>query len=137
MFARILLTIAAIQYGFVPLIVDLSPSHVFHTEWPGHARFHMVWLLAVSCGMATYVLWLVWWLAANRLARLKRALPIGFVLLGGFFLSSSLMPLYSGLLADPEHQVTILGSDGNMFAFSIAFLIQVIATIIIWRSPQT
>ena len=44
----ILLTVAAIQYGFVPPIVDLTETHVFHQEWPPHARFHMMWLLTAG-----------------------------------------------------------------------------------------
>ncbi len=134
--ARILLTIAAIQYGFVPPIVDLSDSHVFHIGWPPHARFHMVWLLCMGSGMAAFVLYLIWGPARDRLHQLKLTSILGIIIFGGFFTAAIFRSIYGGALADPEHQILVLGIDGNVFAFGIAALLQISAMAIIWTRPR-
>ena len=123
-FARILLTIAAVQYGLVPLIIDLSPSHVFHAEWPPHARFHMVWLLSLSASMGVFAVWLTWWKSRQYEHYLRLACVPGFIVLGSFFLATLLITSYGGALANPAHEITIAGIDGNLFAFSIALVLQ-------------
>ena len=124
MVARILLTIAALQYGVVPLIIDLSPSHVFHADWPPHARFHMVWLLTLSTSIAMFAIWLVWWKSREDNRYMQLACIPGFIVLVSFFVAASLMQNYGGALADPAHQMKIAGIDGNLFAFSIALILQ-------------
>ncbi len=132
-FARLLLTLAALQYSVAPLLVDLSPSHVFHADWPPHARFHMTWQLTIICGCALYVLALLWLPLGNLANRLRYACVPGFIVLGGFFVTAASMSLFGGALADPNHQVLILGLDGNLFAFSIALTLQVVGTLLIWQ----
>jgi len=129
--ARILLTITAVQYGLVPLIVDLSPSHVFHDHWPPHARFHMVWLLTSSAGIGVFAIWLIWWQSRKGDHYMRLACILGFIVLGSFFVAAGMMKNYGGALADPTHQIIIAGIDGNMFAFSIALVLQVAGTVII------
>lgn len=58
--SRWLITIATVCYGFIPPLVDLSATHVFHPAWTPHARLHPVWQLATNSGLAL--------LAFNRLA---------------------------------------------------------------------
>ena len=130
-FARILLTIAAVQYGLVPLVIDLSPSHVFHNEWPPHARFHMVWLLSLSVSVGSFVVWLIWWKSTQDNRYLRIACIPGFMVLGSFFVATMLIRYYGGALADPAHQISIAGIDGNLFAFSIALALQVAGTVLI------
>ena len=84
--AKILLTVAAIQYGFVPPIVDFSETHMFHPDWPPHARFHLVWLLAVGAALAAYVLFCIWNTSSRRPEVLRQASVIGCLVLGAFFL---------------------------------------------------
>ena len=134
--ARILLTIAAIQYGLIPPIVDFTESHVFHEAWPPHARFHMVWLLRVGSGLAAYVIYLVWSPARNKRGQLKIASILGAIILGGFFITTATRGLFGGELADPAHQILILGMDGNLFSFGIAAVLQIIAMAIIWVEPE-
>ena len=130
--ARILLTVAALQYGLIPILVDLSPSHVFHSDWPPHSRFHMVWLLTSSAGLAVFVTWLVWRPGKQSNQRLRLACMPGFIVLGGFFVSAMLRQSYGGALADPAHQIMIAGIDGNLFSFSIAMFLQVSGTALVF-----
>jgi len=129
--ARILLTIAAVQYGLVPLVIDLSPSHVFHTHWPPHARFHMVWLLSLSLSIGVFVVWLIWWKSREDNRYMRLACIPGFIVLGSFFVATLLIGTYGGALADPAHQIMIAGIDGNLFAFSIALVLQIAGTAMI------
>jgi len=129
--ARVLLTIVAVQYGVVPIFVDLSPSHVFHDEWPPHARFHMVWLIASSAGIAAFTVWAAWGKYGNDARCLRLVCIPGLIVLGSFFVATLLKGNYAGELADPAHQILILGVDGNLFAFSIALVLQITATFMV------
>lgn len=128
--AAILLSISAIQFGFVPPIVDLTVSHVFHPDWPPHARFHMVWLLAIGSTLATYVL-ISLWVQPNE-QKSRHASIIGCIVLAGFFASAFAQTSYGGSLSDLDEPIQILGIDGNVVAFSIAAVLQIIGTAILW-----
>ena len=128
--ATIVLSIAAIQYGFVPPIVDLTESHVFHPDWTAHAKFHMVWLLAVGSLLAAYVL-ISLWVRPNE-QKSKYASIIGCIVLAGFFSSALFQSAYGGSLSDLQEPIQILGIDGNIVAFSIAAILQIIGTAILW-----
>ena len=95
----ILLLIATIQYSFMPPIIDLTEFHVFHSDWPPHARFHMVWLLVVGTPLATCVL-LALWVKPNK-QRTKHASILRCIVLDGFFVSAFTLTSYDGLI--PHH----------------------------------
>ena len=134
--AKILLTVAAIQYGFVPAIVDFSETHVFHPDWPPHARFHLVWLLSVGAALASYVLFCIWNTSSRRPEVLRQASVIGCLVLGAFFLAAAFRSQYGGSLTDLAHPIEVLEIDGNVFSFAIASILQVIGTVIVWRSDE-
>ncbi len=134
---KIFLTIAALQFGVVPPIIDLTETHVFHGDWPGHARFHMVWLLAIGSSIAAYIVWLVWKNGPAPIVRLKHASVLGCLVLAGFFTAYALMPQYGGLISDPEHNIKVIGMDGNVLSFSIASVFQLLGTVLIWRRSST
>ena len=57
--SRVLITIATLVYGVIPVLVDISETHAFHPDWPPHARFHMVWLLGTNSTLAVLTLYLM------------------------------------------------------------------------------
>jgi hypothetical protein len=132
--AGLLLATAAI-YGIVPPLVDLSATHALHPDWPPHARFHMVWLLATNSALAAIVSWLV--LAGgneSRLVRLRLASLLGVAALGGFVIATLAQGAYGGALSDPTGGVPpILGLDGNLLGFTPAFLAQLAA---VWMAHR-
>lgn len=130
--AKVFLSIAAIQFGFVPPIVDFTETHVFHPDWPPHARFHLVWLLALGTVIASYVLATIW----LRPAAIRHASIIGCIVLSTFFLAALFSSLYGGSLSDMAEPIRILGIDGNVFSFSIASILQVCGTTIVWRDTR-
>lgn len=133
--AKILLSVAAVTYGVLPLAADLSDSHLLHTDWPGHARFHLAWLLAVGAGISVYVAVLVWRPSQNQRQNLRHASVLGMLVLGAFFVALFTRSTFGGAIADPDHQVMVLSFDANVFIFSIAFAIQLIGAGLIWRAP--
>jgi hypothetical protein len=132
-----LLIISALIYGVVPPIVDLTETHVFHPDWTPHARFHMVWLLAVNSSLALFVGYLTIWPSAQRLQRLKVASVLGLIALGGFVVAAVSRGAYGGGFTDPVGGVPpIMGMDANLLVFSPAIAVQVIATALVFLADR-
>jgi len=130
---QILLTLVCIQTGFVPLLADINPSHLFHEGWLPHARFHTAWAITVGAGLALYVLFLTWAPADDRAQRLRYASAPGCIVLSAFFIAYFFMDGFGGGLTDVDDPIKFFGFDGNVFAFSIAAIVQLIATALAWR----
>jgi len=133
---RVLLTIAAIQYGFFPLAADLGESHVFNPDWPPHARLHTVWLLGIGSGIGAYVIFLTWGPSKDRIRQLWHASILGIIVLAAFFVAAVTSSSYGGALSDPVHEILIAGINANLFAFSIAAIFQISAMIILWTNSS-
>ncbi len=117
--SRWLITIATVCYGFIPPIVDLTATHVFHPDWMPHARLHAVWQLGTNSGLALLALYLMWIKSSNDLLRIRMAGLIGLCVYGGFFVSALTHPVFGGALADEQGGVpTVMGLYGNVIAFT-------------------
>ena len=57
---RLLLTFLILSSTIVSVFVDWNATHIFNSQWPGHARFHDVELLNLLCGVSLLSLWLMW-----------------------------------------------------------------------------
>jgi len=130
---RILLTLAALEYGFSPLVMDLSSSHVLNDAWPPHARFHVVWLIGVLLLLAIISIGASWRPSSNPTVSLQLALIPGWIALLPFFAAAVLLPAYGGSFADDPSAPQIMGINGNVFAFSIAAALQAVATFMTLR----
>ena len=116
--SRILITIATLVYGVIPLLVDISDTHAFHPEWPPHARFHMVWLLGTNSTLAILALYMVWVSSLETAIRIRIAGIIGLCVYGGFVISAVTGKLYGGALVDPIGGVPpVMGMDANLLVF--------------------
>ena len=98
---RLIITIATLVYGVIPLFVDISATHAFHPEWPPHARFHMVWLLGTNSTLAILALYLMWVSNLEAAVSIRLAGIIGLCVYGGFVISTVTSKLYGGALVDP------------------------------------
>lgn len=132
--ARLLMTMTALVYGVAPPFADFAPSHVFNEDWSGHARFHTVWLLAITSGIAALVVVLLWTPGVAAKSRLRIASLLGLIVLGGFFAAWATMGSYGGAVFDPGHEFLIMGIDANVFVFGIALIVHSIGTAIVWRN---
>ena len=116
--SRILITIVTLLYGALPLLADLTETHVFHPDWTPHARFHMVWLLATLCSVALLALYLMWFSRTDASVRIRLAGVIGLCAMGGFFVAALTKDAYGGSLTDPVGGVPpLMGMDANLVVF--------------------
>ncbi len=98
---RVFMSVAIVMASFIPLLVDLSPTHVFNTAWPAHARLHEVWLLSTGAMVGLMALYLIWFNRNNRALGIAMASLLMSCVLGGFFVATATAPLYGGILIDP------------------------------------
>jgi hypothetical protein len=119
---RVLMSLATAIYGFVPLAVDFTDTHVFHPQWTGHARFHTVWLLVCLLFIAVMALHFIWARQHDAHHRLHLAGLLGVGALGSFFVSAATMAFYGGSLHDHGGVDSgVMGMDANLAGFSAAF----------------
>ncbi len=119
---KILISIATIQYGFVPPFVDFNATHATNPLWVGHARFHVVWQVFITFFLAIFGLYSVW----KKQTEIGLATLLGLFVLGGFFLNVTVMGIYSGTLSDSNGVPPIFGIDANLVSFSIALSLLII-----------
>ncbi len=130
--SRWLITVATVVYGFIPPLVDLTATHVFHPDWMPHARLHAVWQLGTNSGLALLALYLMWVKSSNELLRIRIAGLIGLCVYAGFFIGALTHPLFGGALADEQGGVpTVMGLYGNVIAFTPMLMLVIIG---LWLS---
>ena len=57
---RVIFTIASIAIAVGPTIADFNKTHATHPDWPGHARFHVVWQVLGFYPSAIIALIILW-----------------------------------------------------------------------------
>lgn len=97
--AQILLTLATIAYGFIPMLADFNATHATNPIWPPHARFHVVWQVTGFAGIAVIGLWLIWF-GESSPERLYLAAALGAASLLGFFTAMGSRRVYGGAMYD-------------------------------------
>lgn len=100
--ARGLLATLCCLQGLATLVIDLNRTHATNPEWPGHARFHLVWQTSAFAWLAVIEVLLV--LAAGPLQdqRFYLAAILAGVPMLGFFAAFITRRLYKGTLSDPN-----------------------------------
>ncbi|MEO0550088.1 MAG: DUF6640 family protein [Pseudomonadota bacterium] len=131
--ARICLTISAFLFAAGPIWVDLSTSHVFNADWPPHARFHMVWLLALLAVAGGVTVLGAWLIKRHQTLAMKLVILPGWAVLVPFFVAVLAVETYGGSLSDLADAPKVLGLDGNIFGFSLSAIFQGAASYLIWR----
>ena len=100
--ARLMVTAVAAGQGIAPLLIDLNRTHATNPQWPGHARFHVVWQTFGLFLMGLVGGALIWWPSPESrqlfyLASLLTALPVL-----AFLVALFLRRTYGGALHDPN-----------------------------------
>ena len=106
-------------YGAMPVIADLSDSHLLNPSWMPHAKFHLAWLLSTNSWLALFSLHSIW-----IGSKAVHAGMIGIIVMGGFWIAAFTRNIYGGLFVDPNLDVSeIMGLHPNVFAFIFVFVI--------------
>jgi hypothetical protein len=127
---KVAITVATLTYGVVPLLVDLTETHALHPAWSPHARFHLVWQILSGAGVALIALSLLWLYSGSMRLRANVATALGLALLGGFYASMLLRPVYGSALNEPGGVPLDNGMDQNLRGFSVALIILVVGWIL-------
>ena len=138
--ARDLLTILCCLQGLATLAIDLNRPHATNPEWPGHARFHLVWQVATIAGLALLEVVLVLASCLFQEQRFYLATVLAGIPMLSFFASFIAHGIYNGTLSDPNGmqplKITALGStlriDLNLVA-ELCGLLALAAIIALYR----
>ena len=124
--AKILLTIGVFVF-FGPLVKDTGESHLMNTEWVGHAKVHLAWLLGYMFFSGLANLYFIWFRKPFKISHLYLSVLWQATHLLGFWAAIIMVPSYSGTIADHRYHVEIFGIDENIFVFTILSVVLVIA----------
>ena len=110
----------------MPILVDVSTSHLLNPDWDSHARVHEAWRLSTNFLVFCVGFYLLWKKNSETLAGVL-SLCIHF----GFVIVALLMPLYGGEpvgegITEPE----VLKVPLNVLFFGLMFFIQ--STVIVF-----
>jgi hypothetical protein len=112
--ARDLLAILCGLQGLATLAIDLNRTHATNPEWPGHARFHLVWQVAIVAGLALLEVVLVLASGPFQEQRFYLAAVLAGISMLSFFAAFIARGIYKGSLSDPNGmrplKITVLGS---------------------------
>lgn len=115
---QVLLTVTALEF-FGPAIRDTGHSHLLNSEWVGHARVHLMWLLGFMVCSGVANLYFIWRKKSPKLPDLYLSLIWQGCNLVGFWIAIVLVESYGGAIVDLRYHMRIFGIDENVFGFSI------------------
>lgn len=120
-FGLVLMSIAILQYGVVPLFADLNTTHALNPRWSKHARFHVVTQALTGAAISAVAMFLLWSPSIERNVGICLAATLSFCVLGAFFVSAALRSFYGGALSDVEGGIPQAGGiDLNALNFGVA-----------------
>jgi len=100
--ARALLSFLCAVQGIATMVIDLNRTHATNPDWPGHARFHLVWQIAMAAILAALELALLWWRGPAEEQRFYLALFLAGAPSIAFLIALLCRKRYGGSLSDPN-----------------------------------
>lgn len=97
--ARVLLAILCGLQGLGTMAVDLNRTHATNPEWQGHARFHLVWQVAIVAVLALLEVVLVLASGPYEKQRFYLAAILTCIPMLSFFLAFAARGFYRGTLS--------------------------------------
>ena len=120
---RWLMIVAALVYGPLPSLIDLfDPYHLTNPEWNGHARLHLLWLIAICASAGLCAAYLAWRASPERPETLEKATLLGLIIVGSFFCAGIFGPLVGANYGPPEHYFFGGRVGGPLIHFTLAGL---------------
>ncbi len=99
--ARFSLAVFCGLQGAGTVAIDMNHTHATHPQWPGHARFHVVWQTATVAALSLLETALILVRGPFEEQRVYLAAILAGLPMLGFFIALSLRGLYGGSLSDP------------------------------------
>jgi hypothetical protein len=142
LFARILLSVVTIGYGFVTVLADFNKTHATNPQWTPHARFHVVWQISSYVGFGLLALTLLWWPGPYATDRLYLAALMAAIVYAAFFVAVIAMPIYGGGAYDKNGYLPFAAPvpviakrwDLNITVFSVLSIILIVGALSITRT---
>lgn len=100
----VILALCVLPFGLLTPILEISPTHVFNPDWPGHARLHVAWQLVTNSALALLCVWLAWRRGKGRLAA-----TIAFIVTCGFLFAFALSRFYGGTMRHSDGSELLVG----------------------------
>jgi hypothetical protein len=100
--ARDLLAALCGLQGLATLAIDLNRTHATNPQWPGHARFHLVWQTAAFAWLALLEVVLIFIAGPLQDQRFYLAATLAGIPMLGFFSALIGRGIYRGTLSDPN-----------------------------------
>ena len=142
--ARDLLAALCGLQGLATLAIDCNRTHATNPEWPGHARFHLVWQVTTIAGLALLEVVLVLASGPFQEQRFYLAAVLASIPMLSFFAAFITRGIYKGTLSDPNGvppaTITVRGStlriDINLVA-ELCGLLALAVIIALYRHMTT
>lgn len=136
-----LLTVLCGVQGIATLAIDLNRTHAANPEWPGHARFHLVWQVMTAALLSAFEVALLWWSGPAEPRRFFLVLFLASVPCLAFLIALLSRRIYGGSLSDPNgipRARIALGrivfhADLNLVAVLAALVSLALITAIYWH----
>jgi hypothetical protein len=130
--AHVLLTIGVLEF-FGPIVRDTDATHLLNPAWPGHARFHLAWLLVFMGLSGLANLWLIWGVGDRRALFTAWGWQACNVL--AFWGAAAVSGLYGGQVVDASFHQTVLGLNENLFVFVLLATLALGTLVVLRRVP--
>ncbi len=118
--ARDLLASPCFVQGLATLAIDLNRTHATNSDWPGHARFHLVWQAATYAWLALFEIVLVLANGPFQEQRLYLAAILAGIPMLSFFAALIWLRKYRGALSDPNGiRPVIIAARGSVFRIDL------------------
>jgi len=129
---RVLVSVIAAAQALAPVLVELNKTHATNPNWPGHARFHLVWQVGSHVLYSSLILTLLWWSNPCPPERFYFAVAlIGGPLLA-FLVALASRRLYGGTLHDPNGVLPfILQLGERKVVLEMNFILVVIGVVLL------
>ena len=100
--ARDLLAALCCLQGLATLAIDFNRTHATNPEWPGHARFHLVWQVMTIAGLTLLEVVLVLGSGPFQEQRFYLAAVLAGIPMLSFSAALITRCIYKGALSDPN-----------------------------------
>lgn len=99
--ARVGLTVLCAIQAVAQPAIDLNSTHATHPQWPGHARFHVVWQSLQVSLLSAVAIALVWMPTADSARFFYVAIVLAALSPIAFLVTFACRCLFHGTLSDP------------------------------------